>query len=183
MTMRVSPSVIGTAVVAAACAISANALAQRPAQTPAQIAAYGLVPALVHDRSLMTVQSNGAAPGQPKRPGGPLNSIAEVFAALEACWIPPALNQSRVGMQITVMLSFKRNGELLGKPRITYETPNASEDERLSYRVAMAQALTRCMPLQFTDGLGNALAGRPITIRFIDNRKLQQAETAHDREC
>jgi hypothetical protein len=86
-------------------------------------------------------------------------------------------------MQITVMLSFKRNGELLGKPRITYETPNASEDERLSYRVAMAQALTRCMPLQFTDGLGNALAGRPITIRFIDDRKLQQAETAHDREC
>jgi hypothetical protein len=179
MTMRVSPSLIGTAVVAAACAISANALAQ----TPAQIAAYGLVPALVHDRSLMTVQSNGAAPGQPKRPGGPLNSIAEVFAALEACWIPPALNQSRVGMQITVMLSFKRNGELLGKPRITYETPNASEDERLSYRVAMAQALTRCMPLQFTDGLGNALAGRPITIRFIDDRKLQQAETAHDGEC
>jgi hypothetical protein len=167
MTMRVSVSVIGT-VVAAACATSANALAQLPAT-------HASVAALVQDRSLMTVQSNGAAPGQPKRPGGPLNSIAEVFAALEACWIPPALDQSRVGMQITVMLSFKRNGELLGKPRITYETPNASENERMSYRVAMAQALTRCTPLQFTDGLGNALAGRPITIRFIDDRKLQQA--------
>jgi hypothetical protein len=178
MTMRVSPSVIGTAVAAAACAISANALAQMPAQ----IADHGPVPTLVHDRSLMTVQGNGAEPGQPRRPGGPLNSIADVFAALEACWIPPALDRSRVGMQITVMLSFKRNGELLGKPRITYETPSASDDERLSYRVAMAQAVTRCMPLWFTDPLGKALAGRPITIRFIDNRRLQQAETAHDRE-
>jgi hypothetical protein len=187
MTMRVSPSVIGTAVMAAACTISANALARIPAQIPAQVAAqianHGPAPTLVHDRSLMTVQGNGAEPGQPKRPGGPLNSIAEVFAALEACWIPPALDRSRVGMQITVMLSFKRNGELLGKPRITYETPSASDDERMSYRVAMAQAVARCMPLQFTDALGNALAGRPITIRFIDNRKLQQAETAHDREC
>jgi hypothetical protein len=118
-----------------------------------------------------------------KKPAAPLNTIAEVFAALDACWIPPALDQARAGMQITVLLSFKRSGELLGKPRITYETPEASDDERASYRVAMAQALRRCTPLPFTDALGNALAGRPLTIRFIDNRKLKQAGTAHDREC
>ena len=52
-----------------------------------------------------------------------VNTIAEVFAALEACWVPPTLAQARAGMQITVMVSFKRSGELLGKPRITYETP------------------------------------------------------------
>ena len=84
-------------------------------------------------------------------------------------------------MQITAMLSFKRNGELLGKPRITYETPGASDDERMSYRVAMAQALRRCTPLRFTDALGGALAGRPLTIRFIDNRKLKQAGTTNGR--
>ncbi len=116
------------------------------------------------------------------KPAAPLNTIAEVFAALEACWIPPALDQARPGMQITVLLSFKRSGELFGKPRITYESPSASDDERLSYRVAMAQALRRCTPLPFTDALGGALAGRPLTIRFIDNRKLKQAGTAHDRE-
>jgi hypothetical protein len=116
------------------------------------------------------------------QPAAPLNTIAEVFAALEACWIPPALEQARAGMQITVMLSFKRNGELLGKPRITYETPGASDDERTSYRVAMAQALRRCSPLRFTDALGGALAGRPLTMRFIDNRKLKQAGATDDRE-
>jgi hypothetical protein len=126
-------------------------------------------------------------PGETKKPAAPINTIKEVFAALEACWIPPGLDQARAGMQITVLVSFKRSGELLGKPRITYETPEASEDERLSYRIAMAEALRRCTPLPFTDALGNALAGRPMTLRFIDNRKLKQAKreqagTAHDRE-
>ncbi|HWF93799.1 MAG TPA: hypothetical protein VG291_02445 [Xanthobacteraceae bacterium] len=122
-------------------------------------------------------------PGEGQQPAAPLNTIAEVFAALEACWIPPGLEQARAGMQITVMLSFKRNGELLGKPRITYETPGASDDERMSYRVAMAQALRRCTPLRFTDALGGALAGRPLTMRFIDNRKLKQAGTTDGREA
>jgi len=121
---------------------------------------------------------------EPQRSEGKraLNSIAEVFAALEACWVPPDLDQSRAGMQITVMVSFKRDGELLGKPRITYETPAATEEERMSYRAALAQALARCLPLRFTEALGNALAGRPMTLRFIDNRKLKQARIGHDRE-
>ena len=120
-------------------------------------------------------------PAEGQKPAAPLNTIAEVFAALDACWIPPGLEQARAGMQITVMLSFKRNGELLGQPRITYETPGASDDERTSYRVAMAQALRRCMPLRFTDALGGALAGRPMTLRFIDNRKLKQTGTTNGR--
>jgi hypothetical protein len=165
MTMPVSKPAVCATFAAAALAISANALA---AYQPA-------VPARLHDRALSTAQNNDADPGQTKKPVVPLNTIADVFAALEACWIPPGLDQARAGMQITVLLSFKRSGELLGKPRITYETPNASDDERLAYRVAMAQALSRCTPLPFTEALGNALAGRPLTLRFIDNRKLKQA--------
>jgi hypothetical protein len=161
------------AAMAVAMAVGANASA----------AYQPTLPFRLHDGTLSTVQNNGAGPGAAQRPAGPLNTIAEVFTALEACWIPPALDQARAGMQITVQLSFKRSGELLGKPRITYETPDASDDERLSYRVAMAQALRRCTPLPFTDALGGALAGRPLTIRFIDNRKLKQAGATHDSEC
>lgn len=159
MTRPACKPAIGTAVAAgaiiAALAIGGNAFAQEPNQEP----------------------------GEAKKPTAPLNTIAEVFAALEACWVPPGLDQARAGMQITVLLSFRRDGEILGKPRITYETPNASDDERQSYRVAMAQALRRCTPLPFTDALGNALAGRPLTLRFIDNRKLKQAGTTDGREA
>jgi hypothetical protein len=36
---------------------------------------------------------------------------------------------------------------------------------------AITAALERCTPLPFTDGLGGAVAGRPIAIRFVDNRE------------
>jgi hypothetical protein len=81
-------------------------------------------------------------------------------------------------MQITVQVSFRRNGELLGQPRITFESAGASDDERLAYRIAVAKMLKRCTPVPVTEALGNALAGRPLTIRFVDNRKLRQAENA-----
>ena len=108
----------------------------------------------------------------------PVNTLSELMAALRACWVPPPLDQSRAGMQITVQMSFRRNGELLGQPRITFESAGASEDERLAYRIAVAKMLKRCTPVPVTEGLGNALAGRPLTIRFVDNRKLRQAENA-----
>jgi hypothetical protein len=146
-----------------------------PVSTPVICTTFGAALAI-------STNAHAQDAGETRKAAAPLNTIAEVFAALEACWIPPAPEQARPGMQITVLLSFKRSGELLGKPRITYETENASDDERLSYRAAMAQALRRCTPLPFTDALGGALAGRPLTIRFIDNRKLKQAGAAHDRE-
>jgi hypothetical protein len=105
----------------------------------------------------------------------PLNTLNDVIAALRACWAPPPMDQSRPGMQITVQMSFRRNGELFGQPRITFESLGASDDERLAYRIAVAKMLKRCAPLPFTDALGNAIAGRPLTMRLIDNRKLKQA--------
>jgi hypothetical protein len=109
-------------------------------------------------------------------PRQPLNTLTDVIAALRACWAPPPIDQSRPGMQITVQMSFRRNGELFGQPRITFESVGASDDERLAYRIAVAKMLKRCAPLPFTDALGNAIAGRPLTMRLIDNRKLKEAE-------
>jgi hypothetical protein len=86
----------------------------------------------------------------------PINTLDEVSAALRACWVPPALDQSRPGMQITVKMSFRRNGELFGQPRITFESVGASDDERLAYRIAVANMLKRCAPLPFTETLGSA---------------------------
>ena len=105
-----------------------------------------------------------------------LNTIRDVITALHACWVPPALEIAHTGMQITLRLSFKRNGEILGRPKITFETPDASDAERLAYRSALASALQRCTPLPFSDALGAAIAGRPLSIRFSDERKLKRAD-------
>lgn len=57
-------------------------------------------------------------------------------------------------MQITVLVSFTRSGEILGKPRITFESPEAGRDDSLAYRVAVMEALQRCTPLPFTPSMG-----------------------------
>jgi hypothetical protein len=101
-----------------------------------------------------------------------VNSIAEMFARLKGCWKSPDLRAGDPGMQITVLLSFKRNGDLLGRPRITFESQTASDDERIVYRTAVMETLQRCTPMPFTDSMGGAIAGRPLTMRFDDRRNV-----------
>jgi hypothetical protein len=123
----------------------------------------------------IAVCTTDAAAQAPQRQ---INTLNELGAAMRACWIPPPLDQARVGMQVTVQMTFRRNGELFGKPRITFESSGASDEERLIYRVAVAEMLKRCASLPFTEALGNAVAGRPFTMRLVDDRKLKQAENA-----
>jgi hypothetical protein len=58
-------------------------------------------------------------------PRAPINTLNDLEAALLDCWVPPPIEQSRPGMQITVLMSFKRNGELFGQPRIPFQSSGA----------------------------------------------------------
>jgi hypothetical protein len=104
-------------------------------------------------------------------PRAPINTLNELEAALLNCWEPPPIGESRPGMQITVLMSFKRNGELFGQPRITFQSKDASDAERTSYRTAVAEMLKRCASLPFSEAMGNAMAGAPLTMRFVDDRE------------
>jgi hypothetical protein len=108
----------------------------------------------------------GSAAAQ--RPRAPINTNNELEAALLDCWVPPPIEQSRPGMEVTVLMSFKRNGELFGQPRITFQSRDASDVERASYHTAVAETLKRCASLPFTEAFGNGIAGEPFTMRFGD---------------
>ena len=99
-----------------------------------------------------------------------LNTIRDVFSALRTCWVPPEKDVARSGTQITLRLSFNSHGGIISEPRTTYVSPDTPPDVRQVYWDAATAALKRCTPLQFTDGLGGALAGRPFAIRFVDDR-------------
>jgi hypothetical protein len=75
-------------------------------------------------------------------------------------------------MQMSVRFSFNKSGGLIGPPRVTYATSGVPADTRSTYLAAIKSSLDACLPLKFTDGLGGALAGRPIAIRYVDNREL-----------
>jgi hypothetical protein len=105
----------------------------------------------------------------------PLDTIGAMYAALRACWVPPPKNEARHGMQYTIRFAFKRDGAIVAPPRVTYASHDAPADVRDIYRDAVNAALSRCLPLNFTDGMGGAVAGRPIAIRYVDNRTTEKS--------
>jgi hypothetical protein len=107
-----------------------------------------------------------------RKPDHDLDTIGDLFAALRSCWSPPPPESAREGMQMSVRFSFKRTGEIIAAPRVTYATAGIPSDTRASYLKAINASLSACAPLKFTGGLGGALAGRPIAIRYVDNRDL-----------
>jgi hypothetical protein len=100
----------------------------------------------------------------------PVDNLKELFTRLGSCWKPPSLSRASPGIDITVLVSFTRSGDILGHPRITFESEQATDNDRLTYRVAVMETLQRCTPIPFTAGMAGAIAGRPVTVRF-HNRK------------
>jgi hypothetical protein len=110
-------------------------------------------------------------PGDGARPAR-LDRIKDVFDTIRACWQSPGGSEYS-GQELSIRLSFKRNGEVLGKPRITYYKPGrGSADRRDAFTQSVREAFEHCAPLPFSDSLGGALAGRPFVFRFIDARPL-----------
>ena len=101
-----------------------------------------------------------------------LATIRDMFAAFRTCWVPPPKAEAHHGMEYTVRFALKRDGSLIAPPRMTYSSHGVPAAMRDVYRDAIDQALKRCMPLRFTDGMGGAVAGRPIAIRFVDDRTI-----------
>jgi hypothetical protein len=109
-----------------------------------------------------------------QKPDHDLDTLGDLFAMLRSCWLPPSADVAREGMQMSVRFSFKRSGEIVGLPRVTYATAGIPVGIRDTYLKAINASLDACIPLKFTGGLGGALAGRPIAIRYVDNRVLGQ---------
>jgi hypothetical protein len=97
--------------------------------------------------------------------GEQVNTLHDLFVRLHSCWKPPPPANARP-IDITVVVSFNRAGEILGHPRITYESKDATDNDRLQYRIAVMEALQRCSPMPFTEAMAGAAAGRPVAVQF-----------------
>ena len=117
-------------------------------------------PLLWFAAALLLLPSVGAR-AQPAQ----VNTIKEAYARFSSCWKPPPASRANA-IDITVIVSFTRAGEILGRPRITYESAEATDNDRLLYRVAVMEALQRCTPMPFTESMAGAVAGRPFAIQF-----------------
>jgi hypothetical protein len=125
----------------------------------------------------LTIQTVPSKDDQAKyqKPDHDLDNIGDLFAELRSCWSPPSADDAHQGMQMSVRFSFKKSGEMIGPPRVTFATAGVPADTRDTYLKAINASLNACIPLKFTDGLAGALAGRPIAIRYVDNRELKHS--------
>jgi len=125
----------------------------------------------------LTIQTVPSKDDQAKyqKPDHDLDNIGDLFAELRSCWSPPPVDAARQGMQMSVRFSFKKSGEMIGPPRLTFATAGVPADTRDTYLKAINASLNACIPLKFTGNLGGALAGRPIAIRYVDNRELKHS--------
>jgi hypothetical protein len=174
-----APPILPTVLSPAAAQAFCSVFEDRPC-TPSFCSVFGPVPCIpevvyppAQDLRL-TVNSRAGDETRPLNDGDELNTLRDLFGALRACWTPPALDHARAGMEISVRLSFDRFGNIIGSPRFTYATRDASDEQRELYRRAVVDSLARCTPLPLTQGLGGAIAGRPIAIRYIDNRAFRR---------
>lgn len=117
-------------------------------------------PELGFAAALLLLSSAGAQ-AQPAQ----VDNIKEANVRFGRCWKPPPASRANP-IDITVIVSFNRAGEILGHPRITYESEHATDNDRLLYRIAVMEALQRCTPMPFTESMAGAIAGRPFAIQF-----------------
>ena len=87
---------------------------------------------------LMLPLSSAPARGEVEQ----LETIRDVVVKLHSCWKPPPASRANP-IDITVIVSFNRKGAILGHPRISYESENATDNDRLQYRTAVMETLQR----------------------------------------
>ena len=120
---------------------------------------------LVWLAAALLLSSPAGAQGLPGR----VNTIREAIEKIGSCWKPPPMSRANP-IDITVVVSFNRAGEILGHPRISYESEQATDNDRLQYRIAVMEALQRCTPMPFTESMAGAVAGRPFAVKFHNHK-------------
>ncbi len=181
-TLRNGAVVLGAAIVAIiGAAIPASA--QRPDPTPER-AGLRLAAATTDQTDRSGKGDNAAKDSAPigRDPAADdheINTLQEMFAAVRACYVPPPLGKASAAMEFTVRFAFKRNGEIIAPPLVTYSSHDVPPVIRDAYRDAVSAALARCSPFHFSTSMGNAIAGEPLSMRFMENRNIHRDKNTY----
>jgi hypothetical protein len=125
--------------------------------------------------TILTIEINRSN-ARPRGPTGSINTLQDLMAAFAGCWEPPPADASRGSVDLTFQVSFKRSGELFGKPHAISFARAVTDEERQRYYAAVAEAVDRCSKMPFTESMGGAVAGRPFRVNFLDRRNSRKAE-------
>jgi hypothetical protein len=95
----------------------------------------------------------------------PADTLRDLFIALNQCLLNAPAGMP--GSEITIVFSLKRDGTLLGKPRISHAQLSGNLEVQRKFLAGALEAFGKCLPLRITVGLGGAIAGRPLSARIV----------------
>jgi hypothetical protein len=124
--------------------------AMRGRQTVRRFASIGIVALALGARA----QAGEAQP--------PVARVHGIATGIAACWRPPHDDD-----QVTVRVSFTREGAVIGEPRIVFARSSGGRADDSALADSMLAAIRECTPLNFSARLGSAIAGQVLDIRFI----------------
>ena len=124
--------------------------------TARRFAAIGIVVALALGAPVL------AAEAQPPL----VTRVHGIATGIAACWRPPHDTD-----QVTVRLSFTREGAVIDEPRIVFVHSSGGRAGDSALARSMLKAIRACTPLHFSGELGSAIAGQVLDIRFIGRNR------------
>jgi hypothetical protein len=136
----------------------------------------GMAPGAAFAQGMVLLIEIGHDNPRPARPTAPIDNLRGLTNALRHCWNPPPADPAKGEIDVTFSISFKRSGELFGKPKAVIFARKVTDEQRSRYYTAVAEALDLCSKLPFTDSMGGAVAGRVLRVNFLDKRNSRKAQ-------
>jgi hypothetical protein len=99
----------------------------------------------------------------------PAATLRDLFKTLNECLLKAP--SGIPGCEVTVVFSLKRDGSLLGRPRISHARLFGDPDAQRSFVAGALATIAKCLPINVTDGLGGAIAGRPLSVRIVSRMR------------
>jgi hypothetical protein len=96
-----------------------------------------------------------------------LTRLDQVPGAIARCMRAPEGLKLLEHMSITARFSLKKDGTLVGPPRITFVTLPPDTRARQLLTEATLDAFARCTPVNMSPSLGAAAAGKPFNVLFF----------------
>jgi hypothetical protein len=96
-----------------------------------------------------------------------LRSMDEVGAAIGACWKAPVGSK---GSFVTLSFSFRRDGMLIGPPRLAAASVRGNLEARQRFLSSAITAVERCAPLHLAPALAGNIAGLVFTMPFFGSK-------------
>lgn len=115
--------------------------------------------------ALLTVAAASSAQAEPA------STLAGLWQRLGACSQAVGGSAESAGSDVTVLFSIKRDGSLQGQPRITHATLRGDDGAQKAFLAEVLRGIASCFPLAITDGLGGAVAGRPLRLRVMNRAR------------